>query len=614
MNNSFKVSCLFLFYLFVILVLPLESVGQADNGSSIRITKIKIKGNKALETDELKKNIETQSPSIKPWVKKPVFDEEIFKDDIKRIKDLFADYGYYDTEVNYELNYNEEGNEVKIDIQINQGEPVILRDLSIKISDPSSDESEKDYLELIEEISKKIPLEIGKIFSAINFEKSKKDINDILSNDGYPKFKLESEALVNREEKWAEVNFKIKPGLKYTFGAIEIIGNQIIPNYLIRREVIFNSDDIYSLEKVNESQTRIFQLGYFRSVIIDQIYDDDELKVDTVVKVAERKLGSVRFGVGFGTEDKVRGQIGWTQRNFFGGGRNLNILAKASFITQLIQASISQPYVAGRDSELIGLLNLQRDDLPSYEGTSVTSSLGLNKRLARRLRADGAFNVIYSRISSQATRTPIEASQENVFLTTFSGGLNFNTTDNLFDPTKGIYVDERVEAAFKAFGSQVNYLSSLIDIRGYKSVSKFVFAKRFLLGMIYPFGSTGEFDVPIFKRFFAGGSNSMRGFPFQKLGPLNENEDPLGGNSLILGNLEMRFPLYKELGGVVFLDYGNVYSDSFDYSLDQLRYAIGTGFRYNTIIGPLRLDFGYALNPNPVLNRFQVFLSVGQAF
>ncbi|MEE9193299.1 MAG: BamA/TamA family outer membrane protein, partial [Thermodesulfobacteriota bacterium] len=141
-----------------------------------------------------------------------------------------------------------------------------------------------------------------------------------------------------------------------------------------------------------------------------------------------------------------------------------------------------------------------------------------------------------------------------------------------------------------------------------------VIAKRLQFGMLYPFGSTGEFDVPIFKRFFAGGSNSVRGFPFQKLGPLDSNEDPLGGNSLLVGNLEVRFPFYADLGGVVFLDYGNVFPDSFSYPLDKLKYAVGTGIRYNTIIGPLRLDFGYALNPNPDLNRFQVWLSVGQAF
>ena len=141
-----------------------------------------------------------------------------------------------------------------------------------------------------------------------------------------------------------------------------------------------------------------------------------------------------------------------------------------------------------------------------------------------------------------------------------------------------------------------------------------VFAKRFQLGSIYTFATTEESDVPIFKRFFAGGSNSMRGFGYQKLGVLDSSEDPVGGNSLLVGNIELRFPLYKKLTGITFVDYGNVYSESFNYPLDELRYAAGSGLRYNTVVGPLRLDFGYAINPNPDLRRYQIFLSLGQAF
>ena len=116
--------------------------------------------------------------------------------------------------------------------------------------------------------------------------------------------------------KWAEINFKVAPGNKYTFGNIEITGNEKIPTYLVRREIVYDPDEVYSLEKVSESQTRIFQLGFFKSVIINQIYNDDILTVDTLIIVVDRKLGSLRFGVGYGTEDKLRGQIGWTQRKF----------------------------------------------------------------------------------------------------------------------------------------------------------------------------------------------------------------------------------------------------------------------------------------------------------
>ena len=617
MKNKFKISPLIFLPLIFFLFCTEFVYAQEIIDDTVRVSKLKIKGNKAIETKEIRLSIETLSPSIKPWVAKPEFDEDVFKDDILRIKELFANNGYYDAVVDYKLEYNDAKDRVKIFITIDQGTPVILRSLSIVIKNPPVQGSPdgEQYLDIRQKIIETIPLEADKEFSPIKFEQAKTEINRISSNLGYPKHEIESEALVNRSEKWAEVNFKIIPGDKYTFGNIEIVGNKKTPTYLVRREIIYEPDEVYSLEKVSESQTRIFQLGFFKSVIINQIYNDDSLTVDTLITVVDRELGSIRFGVGFGTEDKLRGQIGWTQRNFLGGGRNLDVLTKASFITQLIQTSITQPYVAGRDSQLTALVNFQRDDLPSYEGSSVSSSLTLSKRLSRHLRGNSSFNIIYSRINSQATRTPIEQSRENVFLTTFGGGLNYNTTDNIFDPTNGVFADQRFESAFKAFGSNVNYFMSFTDLRAYKEIKKdFVIAKRLQFGMLYPFGSTGEFDVPIFKRFFAGGSNSMRGFPFQRLGPLDSNEDPLGGNSLLVGNLEFRFPVYADFGGVVFLDYGNVFSDSFSYPLNELKYAVGTGVRYNTIIGPVRLDFGYALNPNPDLDRFQVFLSVGQAF
>jgi len=622
MNIKFKISPLF-FLLLIFFFICSESLyaqndqDEQDNQEEIiRVSKLKIKGNDAIETKEIRKSIETLSPSIKPWVKKPEFDLDVFKDDIQRIKELFANNGYYDAVVEYSLKYNDTGKRVKILITIVQGEPVILRELNIVLQVSPEVEGESElYAEIKEEIIKKVPLASLEDFSPNKFEQAKTEINIIMSNEGYPKHELKSEALVNRSEKWADVNFTIIPGEKYTFGSIEIIGNEKIPTYLVRRAIIFNPNDVYSLEKVSESQTRIFQLGVFKSVIISQIYNDDDLEVDTVITVVDRKLGNLKFGVGFGTVDRIRGQIEWTQRNFLGGGRNLNVLTKASFITQFIQASLTQPFVIGRDSELTGLVNVQRDDLPSYEGTSVVTSLTLSKSLKRALWANGSFNVIYSRINSQATRTPIEQSRENVFLTTFGAGLNYNTTDNIFDPKKGVFADQNFESAFKLFGSQVNYLLSLTDIRAYKEIKKdLVIAKRIQFGMLFPFGSTGEFDVPIFKRFFAGGPNSMRGFPFQRLGPLDSNQDPLGGNSLLVGNLELRYPLYSDFGGVVFLDYGNVFPGTFSYPLDKLKYAVGSGIRYNTIIGPIRLDVGYTLNPEPGLDRLQVFISVGQAF
>ena len=203
MNNKFKISPL-LFLPFIFLLVFLEfSYAQDESVETIRVSKLKIKGSKAIETKEIRQSIETLSPSIKPWVQKPEFDLDVFKDDILRIKELFANNGYYDAVVDYKLEYNDTGDRVKIFIEIDQGDPVILRSLNIVIKNPpgQSEGDVDEFRNIREKIIETIPLEVEKEFSPNKFEQAKSQINLILSNLGYPKHELESEALVNRSEK-----------------------------------------------------------------------------------------------------------------------------------------------------------------------------------------------------------------------------------------------------------------------------------------------------------------------------------------------------------------------------------------------------------------------------
>ncbi len=619
MKRSLIPSILFLFSLAAVFCFTSESAGQDRNRVKDKvITQFKITGNKAIDMGLIKDSIQTQFPSIKPWITRPKFDRDVLEDDIRTIMELHADHGYYDADVSSDIDDHSKKGEVKIKIRIDQGDPVILRSLNIVIKDGFFKQDARDP-DLKEEIIRRISLRPGTVFSKIKLINSKDEMNKVLLDGGYPKFNLTPQVLVNRQRKWAEANFEISTGPKYKFGNVTISGNNTVADYLIKRELLYAAGDDYSLEKITDSRSNIFSLGYFKFIDIKQVYNEQELTVDTLISVEERKFGSIRVGAGFGSEDRLRGQLSVTQGNFMGGGRNVDFLAKASFITQLVQASMSQPYIAGRDSELIGFLSFERNDFPSYEGSFTTSSLSLEKRFIKDLRMRGSFDVIYSKITSQSTLTPIEQSRQNVFLTTLSGVINFNTTDDIFNPARGVNADAKVEMSFKGLGSEVNYVLSFVDIMMYKSVSEFVFAKRLAVGSLYSFGSTEDLDIPIFKRFFAGGSNSVRGYDFQKLSPLNSAGDPIGGNSLFLGNLEIRTPLYFDwLGGVIFLDYGNVHSESFDYPLDELQYAVGTGLRYNTLIGPLRLDVGYALNPEPEpeseSDKLHVFFSVGHVF
>ncbi len=584
-----------------------DSETPVEDEPAVRISKVKIHGAKVVTKQQIEEIIGTEFPSIKFWVKKPPFDEEVLKDDMIRIQRLYANNGYYDAKATYDPKYNKDETRVEIKITIVEGEPVILTDIDLKIEGDLSDKVKK-------QINKSVPLKVDKTFSPNGYQQTKGVISEILSNNGYPKSDIEGEALVNRREKWARAKFVVKPGLRYKFGVMKVEGNEDVASHIVEREAGFKEGEIFSLSKINETQANIFQLGLFRSVVIDPVYNEEEQIADVAIVVKERKQGSVKIGGGFGTEDKLRGQVIWTQRNFFGGGRRLEVAGKFSFITQRIETSVIQPFIAGKNSELSGTLNFQRDDVPSFKGRSFLSTVALSKDFWKYYSVFSSLNLQFSRIQDSATRTPEEKSRENFFLTFINLGFSRDTTDNILNPTRGTVISTGLESSFTALGSDVNYLKGTIELRGYKKYRGIVFAKKFTIGVIQPFGSTQTLDVPIFKRFFAGGSTSMRGYPFQKLGPLDDKDDPLGGNSLLVGSFEVRYPIYGDFGGVAFLDYGNVYTDEWSFPLQDLKYAPGLGLRYDTIIGPVRFDVGYALNPEPGIRRIQFFISIGQAF
>lgn len=582
-------------------------LGETEQ-TRIRISKMKVKGAKAVSLKEIKGRIATEFPSLNPFAKKPELDEEVLKEDMIRIQRLYSDHGYYDAEANYKIKYDGEKNRAEITIEIKEGKPVILKDLNIDIQGELSKDIRKKILD-------SIPLKVNRNFSPTDYQATKGIIANILADSGYPKSDIEGQALVNREEKWAKVSFKVNPGLLYRFGSVRIEGNEKIETNIIKREVIFKKGDIYSTRKINDTQARIFQLDLFRSVLIDTDFDEERKIANLKIRVKERKPGTVKIGLGFGTEDLLRGQVFLTQRNLFGGGRRLEVTAKASFLTQRVQTGVIQPYIIGKASELFWNLNFIRDTLPAFSDLTFLTTTGVRKRFGGVFSAFGSFNIQLTRLSGVPGEiSDFTVPRGNFFLTFFNSGIERNTTDNILNPTRGTVATFSLEPSFKSLGSDVNYIKGTLGLSGYKKLLNVVFASRILVGVIEPFGRTGTFDVPIFKRFFAGGSTSVRGFPFQRLGPLDKSGDPIGGNSLLEGSFEARFPIYKDFGGVVFFDYGNVYSKAFDYKLGKLKYAPGVGLRYNTLIGPIRADVGYALNPEPGIRRIQFWFSIGQAF
>jgi len=194
-----------------------------------------------------------------------------------------------------------------------------------------------------------------------------------------------------------------------------------------------------------------------------------------------------------------------------------------------------------------------------------------------------------------------------------------NTTDNDTNPKKGSNIDGFVEVAPSFLGSELTYIKPSIELIKYFELPfRTIFAGRVKFQTIADLENNE--DIPVFKRLFLGGANTVRGYAFQRLGPLDDSGNPKGGQSTTLANIELRRPIFGIVSGVLFMDVGMVEMDRFKFDGGDFRYSTGGGIRVDTPVGPLRLDLGYKLNPpdNPdgtgKMDRWRIHFNIGHAF
>jgi outer membrane translocation and assembly module TamA len=181
------------------------------------------------------------------------------------------------------------------------------------------------------------------------------------------------------------------------------------------------------------------------------------------------------------------------------------------------------------------------------------------------------------------------------------------------NPSSGTYGTAEVELASEALGSQSDFLRLFGRFYWYRDMGHgIVFAAAVRAGWAIPFA--GDTTLPLAERFYTGGQSTLRAFKFNEAGPTNENGNPIGGNVLLVGNLELRFPVRGNLGAVVFFDVGNVFTDFGTVSSYEIREIAGIGIRYNTPVGPIRLDWGHFLDRRDGEDGSRFYISVGQTF
>lgn len=624
----------FLILLAAVRSLPASTV--AASPEAIILKSVKFTGAKSVKVDQLKEEMITPLPSRWPWnnlpvlrpeaekrglsallprnwvwKKPPVYNPAEIEDDLVRLKDFYRRNGFYHTKITSHAEIK--NHKAIVYIKIDEGPKVMVTQVQVSADAGFTPED-------LSELNAKNPLKEGERFTEENYDALKQQYLNYLLDHGYPRAQVEGRVLLDEEKNTAQVKVTVKPGPLCFFGEVTVQGTPETPKRVILRKITFKKGQPFSFKEIYNSQQRLYGLDLFSSVaMIPAEVPKKDRQIPVTVEVREKKKRSLKVGLGYGSEDQFRARLGLRFRNFLSGGRVLDVDTKFSRLEYRVEGSFFNPLLWGSKFDFICQTGWIRRYLPGYTDKAFFSQARLERDLPWRFRGYVGYGLEFTRpfnISEETLALLSETQTGKLYRASMMlFGLRQETMDNAIDPHRGGLLSLMQEVAPTFLGSQIQFVRTIAEARRYQALGEtdFILAGRLKFGIIEPMQSTS--DIPIFRRFFAGGYNSVRGYRLDYLGPRNPAGSPLGGDALLEGSIEARIPIYKELRAVAFLDFGNVYLHVRDLDVGQLKYASGFGLRYHTFVGPIGIDLGFPLNPiNPRQDRYQFHFTIGQAF
>jgi outer membrane protein insertion porin family len=329
----------------------------------------------------------------------------------------------------------------------------------------------------------------------------------------------------------------------------------------------------------------------------------------------------VELSLGYAEYERYRGVLDIGYRNLFGMNRQASLRLELSSLEKRYIIQYHEPwflgyplhfrtYILGEDREELNVDT--RDTL--YRITRHTVSSGIEKKIGENVKAELYYE--FSLVNTFDVQPDIVLSREDTGTLVISGarlGVIYDTRDNPFNPTKGLFSGVTVKFTSPIFLSETHFVKLILYGNTYhKMASWLVLAASLRGGVAQGYRDTTE--LPIVERFFLGGRTTVRGYIQDGLGPKGADDNPIGGNAYLMENLEMRAAITDSLGVVAFLDGGNVWLKIDEMNLNDVKFTTGLGLRYNTPVGPIRVDYGHKLQREKGESAGELHFSIGHAF
>ena len=567
----------------------------------------------------------TIAPFINKYFNYGLLNRRELELDKARLRDLYLERGYLDFKVTEVVltPLKDDAEFVDVCFKVEEGEPYTVD--AVTVSGNSAVSSE--------ELKKLVAVTAGKTFNRNDEQKTVRAIAKLYDDRGFTEAVVKPVRNVNYPAKKVAVDFKVTEGRKFSVNEIVIIGNTATKHKVLLREMALQPGDPVARHRIDISRQRLLGMGYFSKVDVEAVNADDLNTKDIHVKV-EEKPDRFNFRIGAGASDisnffgmaeistdnfDIANPTNW----FYGGGQRMRIQGIYGIDNAGFNVDFIEPW----------LLDLPlRFELSAYMNTSEFDDwseerIGARTSIQRKIFDD--FTTVVAGYKFEIVRvTDVCHTLKQYFKDENLSGtfrvsqpslmIARDTRDNLVDPTEGYNVNLFASFTPQFLGSSSSYYR--LEARGSYFMSFFDKAIVAMVGA--KFGVVSDFsghadDVPVFERYFMGGSNSVRGFEYRSIGP-TVNDRNVGGQTMLLLTAEVSHPIWGPLRGAAFIDAGNAWKDAYDLSFSGINVGVGYGIRLKLpmIKAPLKLDIAYPVvkNQDNVSRKFRIHFNVGFTF
>jgi translocation and assembly module TamA len=529
------------------------------------------------------------------------------RDDIAKLKPAVQGAGYWESDLDYTIDENSDP--VTVTITVRPGPLYHLA--SVELTAPGGGAPPP----LRDGAPGSFGLKIGGPALTAPVVAAEALIVERYGNEGRPFAKLvDRKVIIDRATKTMAVTYVVDAGPRARFGPHTITGLQQLDRDYVERRVKWRAGDTYDARVVAQTRKVLIDSGLFASARIDvepPAVDGGESPMSIVL--VERARHSVGAGLYYDTSQGIGSRAFWEDRNLFGHAESLRFQTEIAQQLFLGLGRFRKPDVLQTNQDFLAEAELSDERPDPYESQKFRLFSGLERHVTPERSFGAGLQVEKAHVDQHTLfdSTPTSFAYTLASLPLYA---RFDYTDDKLNPAEGHRESYTVTPYAHVAGANVNFVTFRAKGSAYYPLDD---DHRYILagfGGVASIVGESAGKLPADKRLYVGGGGSVRGFGYQRAGPLGTGDLPTGGVSSVEFGIELRAKITETIGIVPFFDAGSAYYTTLPNPGRDMFYGAGIGARYYTPIGPLRLDIGFPINKRPSDDAFQLYISVGQAF